>query len=617
MRLLPRRPGCPPVLWPAILALLALLVPARAAVAKRPAAPKLLPENTILVFSVVDAPDLAERFMNTGMGRMSEDPQLKPLIKDLYGSVTDAVANLKDEVGLSLPELLAIPQGEMTLAVVAPEEAPPAVVLLLDAGDQLSNARKLLARGTEELQKQPEVTKKEEDVEGTKVVIYDGVGPRRRRAIHFEKDGTLVLGTDLEVLKQVLAAWNGKEGKHLSDNQKYTAIMRRCRGTKDEAPQFFWFFDPIALMKKIGQQNTQVRIAVATLPALGLDGVLGMGGSFILDAGQFDSIAHFHLLLDNPRDGIVEMIALTPGDVKPESWVPPDVVSYTTLHWRFQTTMNNVAELYDSFRGGGGFSQLLKRRVLEPSGVDLENDIFPSLEGRITHFNWVDRSGPITPQSNTTLVGFKLKQTEPVAKTLEGLAKKYEQVMHRRSYAGKEYYQVIPPERPRRKPDADRKPDPNRPEPKPDFARPRPPEPCLGILGDYLIITDRSSVYEKVIATSRSSKSSLADELEFKLIASKIARQCGGTKPAMVSFNRPEEGMRFLYDLATAEQTRAQLRRRAERDQFFGSVQAALEKNPLPPFAVLQQYLAPGGAMVLDDDSGIHYTGFTLRRKQE
>lgn len=607
----------------AALALPAVLLPARTALAARPAAPKLLPENTILVLSVADAPDLVKRFMNTGMGRMSEDPKLKPLIKDLYGSVTDLVANLKEQVGLSLQELLAIPQGEMTLALVAPESGPPALVLLLDAGGQLSNARKLLARGTEEVQKRnPEVTKKEEDIEGTKVVIYGGVGPRRRTAAYFEKDGTLVLGSDLGVLKQVLAAWAGKEGKHLSDNQKYTAIMRRCRGGKDEAPQFFWFFDPISLMKKIGEQNTQVRIAVATLPALGLDGVLGMGGSFILDAGQFDSIVHFHLLLDNPRDGIVEMIALTPGDVKPESWVPPDVVSYTTAHWRFQTTLKNVATLYDSFRGQGGFSQLLKQRVLETSGVDLENDILPALEGRITHFNWIDRTKPIDPQSNSTLVGLKLKETEPVAKTLEGLAKKYEQVVKRRSFAGVDFYQVIPPDRPRRKPDPDRKPDPNRPEPKrpepnPDAFRPRPPQPCLGILGDYLIVTDRSSTFEKVIATLKSGKGSLADELEFKLIAAKIARQCGGTKPAMISFNRPEEGMRFLYDLATADQTRSQLRRRAEDNAFFGSVQTALEKNSLPPFAVLQQYLAPGGAMVIDDDSGIHYTGFTLRRKPE
>jgi len=36
----------------------------------------------------------------------------------------------------------------------------------------------------------------------------------------------------------------------------------------------------------------------------------------------------------------------------------------------------------------------------------------------------------------------------------------------------------------------------------------------------------------------------------------------------------------------------------------------------LPPFAVTRQYLAPGGAMVVDE-TGIHYTAFSLRRKAE
>lgn len=595
-------------LWPAAakpplgLALLALLAPAAVCLAGRPPAPEVLPESTILLLSVADAPDLADRFMNTAMGKMSQDAELKPLVKDLYGAVTDAVANLEDEIGLSLPELLAIPQGEMTLAMVAPEGRPPAVVLLLDAGEQLSNARKLLARGTEELQKQPGVTRSEETVGQTEIVIYDGVGPRRRQAMYFERDAALVIGTDLGVLKHVLARWDGGEGAALAGNEKFTAIMRRCRGARNEPPQFFWYFDPISLMKCVGQQNTQVRVAVATLPALGLDGVLGMGGSMILDAGQFDSIAHFHLLLDNPRDAVVEMIALEPGEVTPEEWVPADVASYTTLHWRFQTTFGNLAELVDSFRGEGAFSRMLQEQVAKPSGVDLENDILPALEGRVTHFNWIDRTGPITPQSNATLVGLKLKETEPVAETLQGLAEKYQEVVHRRTYAGTDFYQVIPPE-PDRGPD-----DPDRP-------RPRPPRPCIGIFKGYLVVTDRASLYEKVIVTPRESNASLADELEFKLIAAKIARHCRGSKPAMISFNRPEEGMRFLYELATAEQTRQQLRRGAEDNPFLRSVEGALEKNPLPPFGVLQQYLAPGGAMVIDDDTGIHYTGFTLRRK--
>jgi hypothetical protein len=130
------------------------------------------------------------------------------------------------------------------------------------------------------------------------------------------------------------------------------------------------------------------------------------------------------------------------------------------------------------------------------------------------------------------------------------------------------------------------------------------------------VITDRVSLYEKLAVTLSEGKS-LADELDFKLVASKIERQNGETKPAMVSFNRPEEGMRFLYDLATSDRARQSLSRGAENSRFFKSVDEALKQNPLPPFAVLQKYLAPGGAVIVDDETGIHYSAFSLRRKGE
>ena len=43
----------------------------------------------------------------------------------------------------------------------------------------------------------------------------------------------------------------------------------------------------------------------------------------------------------------------------------------------------------------------------------------------------------------------------------------------------------------------------------------------------------------------------------------------------------------------------------------------ALAENPLPPFEVLRQYLSPGGGMVVDDETGIHYMAFDLRRESE
>ena len=73
--------------------------------------------------------------------------------------------------------------------------------------------------------------------------------------------------------------------------------------------------------------------------------------------------------------------------------------------------------------------------------------------------------------------------------------------------------------------------------------------------------------------------------------------------------------MRFWYDMALSENTQKRLSEQAARGGFFRSVDEALKNNPLPPFEVLAQYLAPGGGMLVSDESGIHYSSFTLKRK--
>jgi hypothetical protein len=102
--------------------------------------------------------------------------------------------------------------------------------------------------------------------------------------------------------------------------------------------------------------------------------------------------------------------------------------------------------------------------------------------------------------------------------------------------------------------------------------------------------------------------------MDFKLIANKIQRHAGEQQAGMVSFSRPEEAFRSLYELATAPATRTRLSEQAGSNRFFGALDKALTNNPLPPFAVIARYLAPGGGLVTDDETGIHYTAFSLRR---
>ena len=568
----------------------------RPVAAERPNASKLLPKSTAVLVWVPDAPAMADRYKTTSLGQMFQDPQLKPLVSQLYGAAAEAVANAEDRIGLSLSELLAIPQGELAVALVAPEDRKPELVVLLDVGDQLSNARKVLDRVTDALE-QSGARKTEQSVGDTKLAIYEGVGEEKHTLIFFEKESTVVVGSGAESLGQVISHWNGgNESDTLARDADFAAVMRRS-GRKDQKPHLVWYADPIGLMRSIGQENAGVQLTLAMFPALGLDGVKALGGSFTFDAGPFDSVAVWHVLLQPPRDGILKMVALKPGEIEPEPWVPGDAASYMTLHWDFQTTFDELVALFDSFRGEGALSKLLGTQVKETIGVDLEKELLPALAGRVSLCSRIQR--PITLRSAATAVGIELKDPKALAEALERVAAKHEVFMERKSYGGNEYFQITPRGR------SDR---PN---------APPQPIPCFGIVGDYLMLTNHPGLYETVILTSQGAVEPLADSLDFKLVVSNIRRQSGGTEPAMISFDRPQEGLRFYYELGTADKVRDQLRENAKNNPFLKTLNTALDENPLPPFAVIEQYFAPTGAMLVDDATGLHYMGFSLRRKTE
>jgi hypothetical protein len=186
-------------------------------------------------------------------------------------------------------------------------------------------------------------------------------------------------------------------------------------------------------------------------------------------------------------------------------------------------------------------------------------------------------------------------------KTVEGLITKFAlQESTKRIYRGTTYYEFP----------ARRRPNQNL-----DESLVRQPSPCVAIVGDYLLLSDSTECLKAAISNKKSPANDLGEELDYKLIASKIEHLAGSAQPAMIAFQRPEESMRSFYDLATSPNTRRRLEEAAQNQTFFRNLNDALKENPLPPFSQLAKYLAPGGGILISDETGIHYTTFALKRE--
>jgi hypothetical protein len=141
------------------------------------------------------------------------------------------------------------------------------------------------------------------------------------------------------------------------------------------------------------------------------------------------------------------------------------------------------------------------------------------------------------------------------------------------------------------------------------------PQPAVCILDDQLILSDSLQALEDVIKFNSSGDGLLSESIEFKLVQDRIKAQLKNSDMSILAYQRPEESMRLMYDLATDPQNMDNLEQFAQNNPFFTALITAVRSKKLPPFEVIAKYLAPGGAFVVDEETGLHYTGFSMRRE--
>ncbi len=563
--------------------------------AARPSAPRLLPQTTLAYIRIANCSEFIERMKETSVGKIARDEEIRPLLEQLYGDALDAFSDVEEDIGLSLTDLLKLPQGEACLALVSSETGQPMLTLMIEVGDQMAEAEKLLDK-MEDAIIGDGGSKTSETVGTTELATYNT--PGEDPFTLFKREGMVVMCTSSILAKQLIDVWDETAPgnfRSLADNRKFTAIMKRSAGSKGARPQVSWYADPIAMVESFGRASFTVQAVLAALPALGVDGFKALGGSVILAPDNFDSIAHFHLSLDFPRKGILEVFEMKSGDLTPESWVPENAASYTSVNWNIAKAFAAVERMIDTIRGEGGFARMLDERISDPWGIDFREDVIGCLDGRFSYVTWIEP--PARVNSQTNLIAFKLNDAVAAQKTLNRIMDKFD-FFSKVSNRGTSYYTAqIPDSR-----NGDR----------PDFVRK--PVPCLAIVGNYLMFTDSDRFLKRTLVTKANNSKSLANQLDYKLIASRIRQQAGRQKPSMISFSRPEEVLKSLYELATSNSTQTALAGQAENNQFFKVLDRALKDSPLPDFEVIAKYLSPRGAMTLSDETGLHTISFTLKR---
>lgn len=601
-----------------VAALLACSLPC-VAKAERPTAMSLFPAETVLFLRTADAGLLVERFQQSSLAKMANDPGMAPFVGSLRDSARDAYTeNAETLLGVTYDELTNLPQGEVAFAIVERKGESPALLLLADFGDHVETAEKMLEMGKQKVTEDGGLVG-EEQLRADKAVTLRNKNDSQQVIGVVRREGVFVAASDPAVLSSVLDRWDGftptptlnEEGEEeepapytdkLERNKAFATSLKECLAGREEPPQLIAYVDPIGVVRATNGQQTGVRVALAALPALGVDAFEGASAALWMVNDSWEGLIRGHLLIDNPRAGVAGILRLQGGDTTPPACVPESVLKYTTVYVNPQQIFDDIEAVVDRFTYAGMFREQVKKNFSDNVGVDLPSELLPVLSGRATTVSAFepDAQSPV----NHTMLILGVEDEAAAQELLDKAALKQHgeagQESAKRTHGSFTYYAAPQDGGDEGEEDSRRR----------RRAR-RGMQPVAAVFDGALVIGNSEVVLHQMMAAAEGTEPRLADSLQFKLVKSRVKRLAGPNEVGMMTYENPEASLRHWLTLATKPETLEWL---GERENPLGvAVHRALEAGELPPVEDLLKYATPRGSLVYDSDTGLHYLSFQFK----
>ncbi|WP_143543944.1 DUF3352 domain-containing protein [Rhodopirellula sp. MGV] len=603
--------------------------PLRAADPKKasdlPGAPRLLPNDTLAYVRLDNVNDVRKDLKSSSLGKMINDPKFRPFADDLYATLEELFQEISKEIGLELDELLAIPQGQVAFAVhpakpMETDEKPElkfdddasddeierrkkrqelreqyafGLTFIVDAGDNIDSVMKIVDRFETEMKKQR--VRRVVKIDGTEVTRLLPNRAGRLPVEFFERDGTFVIGVGNSAAQDVLKHWLGESDEPtLADNANFGTIISRCLGAEETRPQLTFYLDPHAIADRIIKRSDSIAIALMwpSIEQMGVARIAGIGGSSFRGGEVFEGIAHYHIKIDPPRDGVLGVLRPETGETAPPDWVPEQVLQYSSLNWDFAKAYENFGKVLDRFQGEDSLKRLAETPLKTRLGLDLQEDLLSNLTGRFVRASWVEP--PARINSGVNVFAFELIDPTKAKSTLAEVRDRLQQRMKVETIAGQTTYRLPGP--------GDRFPN-----------NLRKPEPSFMVLDKWLLYCDSTQFLEKAVLTHAGKLPRLIDLPDYQLVSSELGGKLDGEAPFLLSFIDGAESMRMIYDLAKAPNSRNFLRNAGENNPGLRKISELMDRNQLPAFSEFEQYFAPTGSFGYNEPDGIHFGFFTLR----
>jgi hypothetical protein len=563
---------------------------------------KSLPPTTFFLLKVNDVAKLRGSLQATGFGKLLADPAMQPLKDDIAAKLDDFSQKLKEKIGVTLGEISSLPQGELSLALVARDDPkmPLAILISADAGENAKTMQDVLDKATKLGEDDHTVTS--ETFKGMKLTILtskkkDDEKPEPPSI--WTRQGTVFhIASDIESLKDVLSNSGGRT-ESLAASEGFGALQKRVA----QDAQVLWYVDVSQFVKAMiqnaaaqGAGNAQQ--IEAQLQLLGLNGLKAIGGSLAYGVGDFDQLAKIYVYAPGPAQGLAKLFSLPKADLKPQAWVPASVASYSSINWDLDAFYSGLNELLDMF-APGALGQV-EQQLAGPAGeeVSFQKDLFGPLGNRITVLGDIKKAtGNAKPEGKDgedetprTLVAIALDDVKAFQNTLNKAITIFKLAPKKREFQGTTIYDFDIPELPNA------------------LSTGLEGPLSIAIAKNHLFFSLEPSFLEQIL---RASGTSLADDPLYQAVSRQYPDQT-----STLSYQEPQQQARSLYNTVKTGKLKEVLQnaQKPENGPDLTKLADVIDPKKLPDFSVFAKYLAQGGGYGVTDEEGATFTSFTIKK---
>jgi len=573
----------------------------------------VLPDSTIAVLKVNNAVALRESFKQSQWGQLWSDPAMKAWRDDFTERLNDEGKSLKKQIGATYQELLDLPQGAATIGVIRRDDPnlPFALVLTADAGKNASLMNEVLTRATKQAEDSGSKVATESFKGATLHVIQPPPDKAKAKPEAKAKGGakddkpdppvvwtsqgtTYFVGSDVDVIKDLVAHADGRE-----DSLARSESFLQARKKLGSDAQVVWFIDLAKVLKMVAAGVSsakanpgQAQQNEAMIQMTGLGGLKAAAGSFVLNSGNYDSVTKTVILAATPGQGMLKMFSLPKVVLRPESWVPATVASYQSWSWDLDNAYTALNDLVNTFQPGT--LQVIEQSLANPNGgqaLSFQKDIFGPIGDRITLVS--DFKKPIREDNQRMVLALALEDPKAFQNSLNKLIALAGGAPKKRDFQGTTIYDFEIPDLPNNA--------------NPGNARQFKGPISVAVAKNTVFVASEPTLLEQVL---RGGGPSLSDSAIYQSVAKEFPE-----KASSITFVRPDEQARLSYDMVKSGQFEKALQGAAVAGgPDLGDVSKLIDKDKLPDFAIFAKYLSQGGGYGVQDEDGVTFTSFSLRK---